>query len=62
MTFTLVVRPDVDADLREAEVWYEQQAPGLGRRFLQESTEADTTATGKHELQASYSVRVRPDY
>ena len=36
MTFTVVVRPDVDADLREAEVWYEQQEPGLGRRFLQD--------------------------
>jgi hypothetical protein len=33
---SIVVRPEVDADLRQAEVWYEQQEPGLGRKFLQD--------------------------
>jgi plasmid stabilization system protein ParE len=30
----LVVRPEVDADLLEAEIWYERQRPGLGAEFL----------------------------
>jgi plasmid stabilization system protein ParE len=34
MSFRLVVRPEVDADLREAEMWYEKQRPGLGAEFL----------------------------
>lgn len=34
MSFRLVVRPEVDADLREAETWYERQRPGLGADFL----------------------------
>jgi hypothetical protein len=32
--FKLLVRPEVDADLLEAESWYEQQQTGLGRDFL----------------------------
>lgn len=32
--FELVVRPEVDADLREAEIWYEERRPGLGAEFL----------------------------
>jgi plasmid stabilization system protein ParE len=35
VSFHLVVRPEVDADLLEAEAWYEGQQPGLGRVFLQ---------------------------
>jgi toxin ParE1/3/4 len=35
MSFHLVVRPEVDADLLEAEAWYEGQQAGLGRSFLQ---------------------------
>ena len=34
MSFRLVVRPEVDSDLREAEMWYERQRPGLGADFL----------------------------
>ena len=34
MSFRLVIRPEVDADLREAELWYEKQRPGLGADFL----------------------------
>ena len=36
MKFKLVVRPEVDADLLEAERWYEQQQAGLGRDFLRQ--------------------------
>jgi plasmid stabilization system protein ParE len=32
--YHLVVRPEVDADLLEAESWYEEQQAGLGREFL----------------------------
>ena len=35
MNYRLVVRPEVDDDLLEAESWYEQQQAGLGREFLQ---------------------------
>ncbi len=34
MKFKLVVRPEVDADLVQAEIWYEEQQAGLGRDFL----------------------------
>ena len=34
MSYRLVVRPEVDADLMEAEEWYEQRVVGLGREFL----------------------------
>ena len=34
MKYRLVVRPEVDADLLEAESWYEKQRPGLGAEFL----------------------------
>jgi toxin ParE1/3/4 len=34
VSYRLVVRPEVDADLIEAESWYEQQEAGLGREFL----------------------------
>jgi hypothetical protein len=34
VSYRLVVRPEVDADLTEAEAWYEQQEAGLGREFL----------------------------
>ena len=40
MNYRLVVRPEVDADLLEAESWYDQQQPGLGREFLQSAREA----------------------
>ncbi len=35
MSWRLVVRPEVDADLLEAEKWYEERQEGLGRKFLQ---------------------------
>jgi hypothetical protein len=35
MSFHLVVRPEVDVDLLEAEARYEGQQAGLGRAFLQ---------------------------
>ena len=35
MNFRLVVRPEVDEDLLEAEAWYEQQRAWLGKEFLE---------------------------
>lgn len=39
MSYRLVVRPEVDVDLIEAESWYEQQEAGLGREFLRAARE-----------------------
>jgi plasmid stabilization system protein ParE len=36
---SLVVRPEVDADLLEAEAWYNDQEPGLGQKFLKDALE-----------------------
>jgi plasmid stabilization system protein ParE len=34
MSYQLFVRAEVEADLAEAEVWYEQKAEGLGKDFI----------------------------
>lgn len=34
VSYRLVVQPQVDADLIEAEAWYELRESGLGREFL----------------------------
>ena len=34
MTRRLVVRPEAEAELREAYAWYEERRPGLGDEFL----------------------------
>jgi len=39
VTLTLVVRPEVDDDLLQAEEWYDQQEPGLGQKFLKDVVE-----------------------
>ena len=33
MSFHVLVRPDVDRDIIEAEAWYNKQQPGLGAEF-----------------------------
>lgn len=34
MRYRLLIRPEAEADLREAFDWYEQRMPGLGDDFL----------------------------
>jgi len=34
MTLDVRLRPEAEDDLAEAAVWYEEQQPGLGQRFL----------------------------
>ena len=34
MSFSLVIRPDAEADLVEACLWYEEQRAGLGIELL----------------------------
>ena len=34
MNYKLTVRPEAEAELEEAFVWYEQQVTGLGSQFL----------------------------
>lgn len=36
MTLEVRLRPEVEQDLSDAAVWYEEQLPGLGHRFLDE--------------------------
>jgi toxin ParE1/3/4 len=56
VSFRLVVRPEVDADLREAEIWYERQRPGLGAEFLRAARKA---MSGIPDNPFRYSVRDR---
>jgi plasmid stabilization system protein ParE len=51
---TLVVRPEVDDDLLEAETWYNQKESGLGTRFLQ-----DVRDTIDRLLQNPFRYQVR---
>ena len=34
MSYTLVIRPQAEADVAEAHAWYEERRPGLGDDFL----------------------------
>lgn len=36
MTWRVVVRPEVEADMAEAAAWYESRQAGLGLRFVEE--------------------------
>jgi len=35
MSYRLIVRPEVEADLAEAEEWYEERQEGWGKEFTQ---------------------------
>ena len=36
MNWRVIIRPNAEADLREARLWYETQRPGLGDELLTE--------------------------
>lgn len=36
MSYELIIRPEAEADFREAFLWYDEQLPGLGESFLSE--------------------------
>ena len=36
MSAELIIRPEAEADVREAYGWYDEQVPGLGRELLAE--------------------------
>ena len=40
MSYRLNIRPDAEADVVEAALWYEQQNPGLGEKFVTEVDQA----------------------
>ena len=42
MTSTVRLRPEAGRDLAEAAIWYEEQRPALGQRFLDEVAAAFT--------------------
>lgn len=54
MKLRLVIRPQAEADLRDAQEWYENQRVGLGREFL-----AQTGITIRHLLR---DPNLHPDY
>lgn len=56
MSYLLVVRPEVDADLIEVEAWYEQQESGLGREFLRAARETIDSLSANPLI---YQVRSR---
>ena len=56
MSYRLVVRPEVDADLIEAEAWYEQQKVGLGREFLRAARDTMDSLSANPLI---YQVRYR---
>jgi len=56
VSYRLVVRPEVDTDLIEAEAWYEQQKAGLGREFLLAARE---TIEGLSANPLIYQIRSR---
>jgi plasmid stabilization system protein ParE len=45
MTLEVRLRPEAEQDLVEAAVWYEEQRPGLGQRFLDAAGAALSTAS-----------------
>ena len=53
MSYRLVVRPEVDADLLGAEAWYEGQRTGLGREFLRAVRETMAVLPKTHSFTAS---------
>lgn len=36
MNWRVIIRPNAEADLREAQAWYESRRVGLGEQFLEE--------------------------
>ncbi len=56
MSYRLVVRPEVEADLLEAERLYEERQEGLGQRFLRAARETMARLTRNPFL---YRVRHR---
>lgn len=44
MTRQLIVRPEAEADIADAAVWYDTREPGLGLEFLSEVHSAITRA------------------
>jgi hypothetical protein len=40
MSYRLNIRPEAEADVMEAALWYEQRKPGLGEEFITEVDQA----------------------
>lgn len=40
MSWTVSIRPEAKADLRQAHDWYEERLPGLGNEFLADLAES----------------------
>ena len=52
MSWRVIIRPNAEADVREARQWYESQRTGLGDELLEE------IRSGWEEVSASPALRV----
>ncbi len=59
MSHRLVIRPEAEADIADAAVWYDDQQPGLGSEFLEQVQVSLNCAIANPY--AFQSVRRRPD-
>ena len=59
MTLRVHLRPEADADLEEAAVWYERQRAGLGQEFLDEALAAFDAISGNPALYPVVHRRTR---
>lgn len=59
MMAALIVSPEAQDDVNQAFRWYEEQLPGLGRRFLHYVDEAFQRISKSPELHAVVHKQVR---
>lgn len=59
MSFELVIRPEAEADAREAFHWYEEQLRGLGESFLSEPDRELTAISVEPALHARVHREIR---
>ncbi len=55
----LIVRPEAEADITNAAIWYESREPGLGLQFLSDIQQAIIRAL--HDPRAFLRLRKNPD-
>lgn len=59
MSFEFLIRPEAEADAREAFHWYEEQLPGLGGSFLSELDREFASISVNPEAHARIHLGIR---
>jgi plasmid stabilization system protein ParE len=59
MSFELVIRPEAEADARDAFGWYNEQLPGLGHDFLAELDKEFAAIQASPEIHARMHRELR---